>query len=168
MALTRTTPVIRHAEPGDARALVKLQRNIYLESRWFVGDGPPETELLTRRLRILDSDMSLYLVADYRDAICAWLELNRLPSQRLHHVAVLTVATDKTWRRHGLGRSLLGRGYGWARRVGVRKISLNVRANNRAAITLYRSEGFVVEGRERDHIRVRDGYEDNLIMAKFL
>jgi ribosomal protein S18 acetylase RimI-like enzyme len=43
-----------------------------------------------------------------------------------------------------------------------------VRAGNEAAILLYKEEGFVLEGRERNQVRTREGYEDNLIMAKFL
>ena len=43
-----------------------------------------------------------------------------------------------------------------------------MRASNRAAITLYQSEGFVTEGCERAQIRSGLGYEDNLVMAKFL
>lgn len=170
-------PTVRNARPSDARALVALQRGIYREVRWFVGDGPPGVDTLTRRLRSHDPTMSLYLVVDADEAdtragdgpgISAWLELHRLQPERLRHVAVLTLAVASGQRRRGLGRALLRRAYRWAGRTGVRKITLNVRANNLSALTLYRSEGFELEGRERDHIRDEDGFEDNLIMAKFL
>ena len=97
----------------------------------------------------------------------AWLELHRMQPRRMRHVAVLTVAVAPAWRRQGLGRGLLRRGYGWAADVGVTKISLNVRAGNAAAIALYRSEGFVEEGRERAQVRTDDGgFEDNVIMGR--
>ncbi|HEX7003903.1 MAG TPA: GNAT family N-acetyltransferase [Trueperaceae bacterium] len=161
----------RRATPSDARALHELQRLIYDEERWFVGDGPPSESVLAARIRALDANMSLWLVASQRqarDELCAWLELHRLPSTRLRHVANLTLAVSPRWRRHGLGRGLLASGFDWAATVGVRKVSLNVRANNEAAIELYRSEGFVLEGRERRQIRTEEGFEDNLIMARFL
>lgn len=167
---------IRRADEGDARALVALQKLIYEEERWFVGDGPPSEATLSARLRALDPDMSLWLVAsgsDYefraRDAqLVAWLELHRLPSSRLRHVATLTLAVAPGWRRHGLGSDLMALGYDWANTVGVKKISLNVRAGNEAAIHLYIEEGFVLEGRERRQVSTPEGYEDNLIMARFL
>ncbi len=56
----------------------------------------------------------------------------------------------------------------WARRVGVRKLRLDVRAGNEAALALYRAEGYEVEGVERDQIRDVDGFEDNIVMARFL
>lgn len=162
------TPELRRARPSDAEALRALQEEIYREGRWFVGDGPPSVGSLQRQLRGLDESQSLYLVAAQGGAVCAWLELHRLQPTRLNHVAMLTLAVAQPQRRHGLGRLLLQRGFAWARRVGVAKISLNVRAGNDGAIALYRSCGFVEEGRERHQIRCDDGFEDNLVMAAFV
>ena len=158
----------RPAEPDDVAALTTLQRSIYQEGRWFVGDGPVAVETLARRLRTLDETMSLFLVAAAPSELAGWLELSRLTPARLRHVAVLTLAVGAPWRRQGLGRGLLERAYPWASRVGVEKIQLNVRANNYAAVSLYESQGFRTEGREVRQIRENGGYEDNLIMAKFL
>ena len=97
-----------------------------------------------------------------------WVELNRPQPQRLKHVAVLTIAVAPAWRRRGVARQLLTRSYQWAQQKGVKKIQLDVRAGNTAAITLYEREGFVLEGRERAQILTPQGYEDNLVMAKFL
>ncbi len=83
-------------------------------------------------------------------------------------MAILTLAVGSAWRRRGVAREMLARSYRWGIRVGVGKISLNVRAENRAAVALYQDQGFVLEGCERNHIRLGDRFEDNLIMAKFL
>lgn len=159
---------VRHADSGDARSIERLQREIYGEGRWFVGEGPPPEAALARRLRYLDPAQSLVLVATSGGEVRGWLELNRLQPRRMNHVAVLTIAITRDWRRRGLARRLLRASYEWARQVGVRKISLNVRANNTGAIRLYESEGFVQEGRERDQIQLEVGFEDNLIMARYL
>lgn len=171
----------RRARPADAAALVEVQEEIYAESRWFVGDGPPSPHGLALRLRGQDPHESLVLLALVRREgavrpprpgagaeVAGWLELHRLPPQRLNHVAVLTLAVASAHRRRGLGRELLRRGLAWGRRVGVLKVSLNVRAGNTAAIALYRSEEFVEEGRERRQILTDAGFEDNVIMARFL
>ena len=165
----RTRFTVRHATSKDAADLVALQSAIYQEARWFVGDGPPSVETMTRRLRSLEPTMSLYLVASSDDAeVGAWLELNRLAPAKLQHVAVLTLAVAAPYRRRGIAGTLLTEAERWGLRVGVTKITLNMRANNAAALNLYQQHGFVLEGRERDHIRLNGGYEDNLIMAKFL
>lgn len=159
---------IRNARPGDARELQALQATIYADGRWFVGDEPPHAFMLTRRLQRLDDHDSLYLVAECSNSLAGWLELNRLQPRRMQHVALLTIAVGASWRRHGVGRALLRAGIAWAAEVGLHKITLNVRAGNSAAIALYEAEGFVHEGREVDQFTTDDGFEDNLVMARFL
>ncbi len=162
-------PVVRHARPSDASALVNLQAEIYAEGRWFVGDGPPSAQTLERRLRAFGDEMTLYLVAlPPRGEVCAWLELHRLTPKRLRHVAMLTLAVSENWRQRGVATKLLESAYRWTEQNGVQKIQLNVRANNSAALALYRAQGFEQEGCERAQILEGEHYEDNLLMAKFL
>ena len=163
----RPTLILRAAAPGDARALARLQESIYKEEAWFVGDGAPNAETLALRLRHRPMSHSLYLVALTQGELCGWLELNRLSAKRLSHIALLTLAVAKAHRRSGVASQLLSEGYVWAKRFNIKKITLNVRANNHGAVRLYEREGFEHEGLERNHIRTADGFEDNLIMAKY-
>ncbi len=163
-----TTFLIRAPAAADAPSLARLQTDIYAEGRWFVGDGPPSVEGLRQRLRGVDSGRSLYLLALAGELPVAWLELHRLYPRKLEHVAVLTLAVDAAYRRRGAAGALLDVCYSWASAQGIKKISLNVRAQNEAARALYEREGFVLEGRERAHIYDAGAFEDNLIMAKFL
>ena len=165
---------VRAALPTDASALEALHRGIYDEGRWFVGDAAPSAETLRSRLRLLDEKRSSYLVAVGRDgggrdgALQGWVELHRLTPQRLSHVAVLTLAVGHLYRRQGVAGALLEAAYPWAAAVGVLKLQLSVRAGNGAAVALYEREGFVLEGCERNQVFDDGGFEDNLLMAKFL
>ena len=167
-SMSKEKPTLRHARPEDARAIIALQKSIYREGRWFVGDAPLSVDALLRRLRSLDNDATLYLIAARGTEVDGWLELHRLTPRRLRHVAMLTIAVASPARGQGLGTRLLTASYGWARRVGVEKIALNVRASNTAAIALYERQGFVFEGCEARQIREGDRFEDNFLMAKFL
>jgi len=52
--------------------------------------------------------------------------------------------------------------------MGIRRIDLDVRADNEAAIKLYRALGFIEEGRIKDGIRREDeGFEDVILMGYF-
>jgi ribosomal protein S18 acetylase RimI-like enzyme len=168
MSTTGVQHDVRAARSGDARGIVRLLESIYDEDRWFVGDGPPRADMLARRIRGESDRSVLFLVATEGEHVVGWLELQRLAPEKLHHVAVLTIAVEQAHRRRGLGTKLLRRSYAWAERVGVLKISLSVRANNRAAIELYEREEFVHEGREERHIRTPNGFEANVIMARFM
>lgn len=159
---------IRHARIDDSANLVALQRGIYEEGTWFVGDGPPTAGEIRRHLEYLDRYQSLMLVAVNGEQVCGWLELNRFRPMTMSHVVVLTLAVAAPYRRQGIGRALMRRGCYWALGSGVKKISLHVRAHNLAAIEFYKGEGFILEGCERDHLLTEEGLEDNFIMALML
>lgn len=78
---------------------------------------------------------------------------------------------DEGWRGVGLGRVMLTAALDWARAnasspLGVRRVELGVLASNPGAAALYRSVGFVEEGRYRQRFRQADGtLVDDLAMA---
>lgn len=78
---------------------------------------------------------------------------------------------DQGWRGVGLGRALLSAALEWARAnasssLRVRRVELGVLATNPGALALYRSMGFVEEGRHRGRFRQADGsLVDDLAMA---
>ncbi len=145
-----------------------LQQGIYDEGRWFVGDGPPSEVALAARLQHTPLDRGAVWLAERFDRAVGWCEATRVAAERMEHVALLTVAVARDDRGSGVGRALLTEAERWARAQRLRKLSLNVRAGNAAAIGLYRSLGFEVEGVERGQVRHGAAFEDNLIMAKHL
>ncbi len=72
------------------------------------------------------------------------------------------VAVHPDSRRRGYGRKLMEAMVNYARRKGVRDMTLDVRVNNEKAINLYKSCGFAEEGRRRDYYR--EPTEDAIIM----
>lgn len=162
---------MREATPADAEAVRDLLAGIYREGGAFVGDGAESPGSLAARIDSAPR-RSFYAVAVVGSDVAGWLELHRSQARRLEHVAVLTLAVAPWARRRGAAKALLRAGYDWCGRVGVRKVSLNVRADNVAAVRLYEAEGFALEGREVGHVLRTEaeggGYEDNLIMGKWL
>jgi diamine N-acetyltransferase len=78
-------------------------------------------------------------------------------------------------KRLVLVAALQGRGYGRAairllaemafRDLGAHRFWLDVKARNLRAQALYRSEGFVEEGRLRESVRTDDGYDGLVVMS---
>lgn len=73
------------------------------------------------------------------------------------------VATDQ--QRKGLGRAMLSEMLEYARGRNMRRVFLEVRPSNVAAIVLYHSAGFSDIGVRRGYYRNADGSEDALMMA---
>ncbi len=87
--------------------------------------------------------------------------------RKLAGVLVLGMMCDQGWRGVGLGRAMLTTALEWARASpSVRRVELGVLASNPGAAALYRSVGFVEEGRFAGRFRQADGsLVDDLAMA---
>lgn len=157
-----------HARTSHAKQVHDLQTEIYTEQTWFVGNEAPSIAKIETRIRYLDANQSLYLIAKNPTKICGWLELHKLRFDKMNHVASFTLAVSRDYRQQGIASQLLKNAFDWACKHEVTKLSLNVRAQNQAAINLYEKMGFELEGRERQQIKTPKGFEDNLLMAKFL
>ncbi len=96
----------------------------------------------------------------------------------LQGYAIMSVAADEAHllnlcirsnrRRCGLGRDLLRQLLADARLAGARRMFLEVRPSNEAALALYASEGFVEIGRRPRYYRAREGREDAVVLARDL
>jgi RimJ/RimL family protein N-acetyltransferase len=51
------------------------------------------------------------------------------------------------------------------RDLGAHRFWLDVKSLNERALALYRSEGFVEEGRLRDSVKTDDGYDSLIVMS---
>jgi ribosomal-protein-alanine N-acetyltransferase len=78
---------------------------------------------------------------------------------------LLSIGVAADQQRKGLGRAMLLEMLDVAREKNIRRVFLEVRASNAAALALYRSAGFVEIGLRRDYYRNAGGYEDAITMA---
>jgi ribosomal-protein-alanine N-acetyltransferase len=98
-------------------------------------------------------------VAEHQDGVCGFAaatcadELAELES----------VAVSEPARRQGIGRAVCRHVIDWSREMGARTIQLEVRASSQGALTLYRSLGFVEQGRRRQYYQ--NPAEDAVLMA---
>ena len=79
--------------------------------------------------------------------------------------SIYTVAVRPALQARGIGRALMRGALDTMRRDGLRRCLLDVRESNRAARALYKSLGFVEDGRRRDYYRGAEGREDALLMS---
>ena len=113
-------------------------------------------------------DGGVLLVAQAGERPIAVSGLHQGSRRRNAHTAELGIMVEREWRGRGVGRALIEFVLDWARANPVlERVTLGVWSSNRGAIELYRSMGFVEEGRQRGQGRIEGiGLVDNIMMAR--
>ena len=162
-------PSIRKARPEDAPLLAAAERAI-ARVPGELSARPDEIDDEAVRKMILDLNdrgRGHYLVAEYAGAVVGHAFLESLSLAATSHVVRLTIAVHEGHQRRGVGRALMNELLRWARsNPRVEKVELQVRSSNERAIALYRSLGFVEEGRKTRRLKIGPNeYLDDVYMA---
>jgi len=160
---------VRPARPGDAPSYLVMWRDVVAEKRFVRTDVVRGTVRDYRKqFREAISNDRARLMAVSEDGVVGALLIERMSHPVNDHVATLGMAVHRAWRNKGVGTALMTAALEWARSAGIEKVTLEVYPTNRAAVSLYRKFGFVEEGRLERQSRKSYGYEDELIMSRFL
>jgi putative acetyltransferase len=160
---------IRPARPADARGSRRLFAEVAAEGRyirtedvrWSVRDMRK-----SYRRSWTVSEATIMAVAGGR--VIGTLGVAREPHPVTRHVASIGMQVAQDWRSRGVGSALLAEALRWARWAGVEKLALTVYPDNDRARKLYEKFGFVEEGRLIGHSKKRHGYEDEIVMGRWL
>lgn len=156
---------IRRAEPEDFAAV----QAIYAGPAAQAGTLQlpfPSLDLWRQRLQAVDPNAHL-LLACAAGEVVGQLGLYVLGNPRRRHVGDLGMGVRDDWQGQGVGTALLraaiGLADGWLQ---LRRLELQVYADNVAGIALYSGHGFVEEGRHRDFAYREGAYVDAISLAR--
>lgn len=160
---------IRNARQDDAPNLAAAERAIAAVPGKLAA-RPEEIHddaVRTMILELNERGRGHYLVAERAGTVVGHAFLEALLLAATSHVVRLTLVVHEGHQGQGVGRALMNALLHWARsNPGVEKVELQVRSSNLPAITLYRSLGFVEEGRKTRRLKVGpDEYLDDVYMA---
>lgn len=127
-------PALRILTAGDVARVVALEQVVFAEDPWTEGMVAEELQVRGRH----------YIGAEVRGDLIGYAGIALGPDADIMTIGVLPDA-----RGRGVGRLLLRDLLDAARRAGTRRVFLEVRASNDAAISLYTSHGFAPIGRIR-------------------
>ncbi len=157
---------IRRAEPEDYLAVYEVHRH----EKAIAGtlQLPYPSVAMWRRRLAEPAEGSYNLVAVVDGRIVGMLGLQTFPLRpRRAHAGTIGICVHDDWHGKGVGSALVGAGVEMADRwLNLRRIELEVFADNEAAIRLYERFGFEREGLLRQYA-FRDGrYVDAYVMSR--
>lgn len=130
--------MLRKMTPADRDAVLELLRLCPEAGQWLPGPGS------AAEAYVAEQDGRI-------DGVAVWQELPGGEAE------LLNLAVRPEARRRGVGRALLAL-------LARRKVWLEVRASNEAAIRFYETQGFRVCGRRKSYYRNPE--EDAVLMAR--
>jgi len=160
---------VRPARPSDARSYLEMWRDVVAERRFVRSETVPANARGFRRsFRASWTNDRARFVALAWGKVVGMISIERMSHPVNHHVATLGMAVEASWRGKGVGSALMAAAMKWARQVGVEKVTLEVFPTNEAGIALYGKFGFVEEGRLHRQSKKSYGYDDEVIMSRWL
>lgn len=160
---------IRPARPSDARSWLRHIAEVAAEGRYIRTEEVRWTlRQIRQRFRKSYTRDELNVIALADGNLIATLWIGRESNPVTAHVASLGMSVDRAWRSRGIGSALMGEAFRWARWAEIEKIALTVYPQNQRAINLYKKFGFFEEGRLTGHSKKSYGYEDEIVMGRWL
>ena len=141
---------LRGAVPADLADILQLGNDTGL-NHWTESDFSSVLESET-------GELTLALSADALVGVIA-------SSSVIDEVTLLNVAVRRDHQRRGIARLMIQDMLGRRVADGAGRCLLEVRESNRGARALYKSLGFVVDGKRPDYYPVGEGREDAVLMS---
>lgn len=166
------TATIRQAEAVDARAILGLLRHVGRETPYLTF-GPQGSRLnVAQEVQLIEhyaaSQTSLLLVVEVDDQIIGLANLSTRDKDKQSHVAELGICIIKDYWGYGIGQMVIEELLTFAKKVGLRVITLEVVVENKRAVSLYQKFGFEIKGELTDRLHVGLKYLNAYIMEKVL
>ena len=157
--------VVRATEPSDMPAVTEVLNQP--RAVW----GTLQTPLMSVAMREKRFDATDHnnrsLVAVVEGKVVGSIGLHREPWHRRIHTASIGMAVHDDYAGRGVGTALMAAVVDLADRWwNIRRLELNVYADNARAIALYERFGFEREGLLRDYAWRDGAYVDSLAMAR--
>lgn len=166
--------MIRTGELEDAEAVLELQNSVISEGEYFIAVSNEFNKTIEQQRdwiqRSLENERETIIVAEINGEVIGWIGFESENRKRMSHKGSFALMIRKNYRGMGIGKELVQALLDWAEANPlIEKVSLGVFSTNHRAIALYKSMGFVEEGRKIKEFKMSESeYVDDIIMYKLV
>ena len=161
--------IIRELQIRDAARFIELNRQIDSETKNMLLEPKERTTTLDQQESIINSfenrDNRVIFIAEKDLELVGFSVANGGEFVRNRQTASVVIGVRRSCWGMGVGGSLLNAIRQWAVNNSIHRLELTVRTDNSRAVSLYKSIGFVVEGRRVNSLYVDGTYVDEFYMA---
>lgn len=159
--------VIRPAGPTDAPDIIEAVR-VVIDSGVYIQKERPRT-LLEERAFIKDmyEKDNMYAAVEIDGKVYGIARVIRGELQMKRHTGLFRTWLHPKAQGLGIGKKIMSYTLKWCRLHQLHKLCLTVFASNEAAFSLYKKNGFVVEGIQKEQIHADGAFDDEVLMAFF-
>lgn len=165
---------LRKGSVNDAAAVLEIERDVAMENEFLISVleemGGSEEEKRSSIQSTLDNPRETMIVAEVNGSVVGYIVFRSKNTLRLSHTGSFTTMIKKDYRGLGIGRLLIVELLKWVEQNPlIEKVSLGVLSTNERAIALYKSVGFLEEGRKVKEVKYNDDlYVDDILMYKLV
>ncbi|WP_042348535.1 GNAT family N-acetyltransferase [Bacillus massiliigorillae] len=165
---------IRIGKIEDGEEILHIQSTVIAEDEYLITVSEEFNNTLDQQRewiqKLLENEKENLIVAEIDGEVVGWIVFQSKNKKRLSHTGSFGMMISKNFRGLGIGKMLLNELIGWAENNSlIEKISLGVFSTNHSAISLYKSMGFVEEGRKIKEFKMDENeYIDDILMYKLV
>lgn len=165
---------LRTVKIEDAEAVLDIWQAVIAEGDYFISVSEEFNKTVEEQREaiegILENERETMIVAEHDGKVVGWLLFQGQKRKRLSHTGSFGVMINQDFRGMGIGRKLITALLDWAvKNPHIEKVSLGAFSTNHRAIALYKSLGFVEEGRKVKEFKMSDNeYVDDILMYKLV
>lgn len=166
--------VVRQAVESDAESFLDLWDALDTETEFMLFEpGERQATLASQKTRIANAfnseNVRILVLHDIdNNNIAGFCAGRRSSNFRDKHSLHIVIGIKQSFTGQQWGQRLLSELERWASNNGIARLELSVMVNNQHAISLYKKQGFNIEGTKRNAVFLCSGYIDEHIMAKII
>ena len=162
--------VLRNAAADDAQAVLDIFLLTHAQTDFLASYRDECTHTVEGEAKFLqgqtDSENGIEILAEVDGTVAGMAGISSVgPKSKVRHRADFGISIDKAYWGLGIGRVLTESCIECARAADYLQLELEVVADNRRAMELYKSVGFIEYGRNPKAFRSRNsGWQENVLM----